>query len=262
MLVLSRGAQQSIVFPTCGITLHLLSISGSRIKIGIEAPHEIAVFRGELAEAGNIAFDSRSLGGKGKLSHQQIHDLRNLISSVSLGLQLCQSLLDQGLNTRASDVLSRVMSDLIKLDKCWFDHDLHHCMPNLEAGKSECNGTRKTRILVVEDHENEREFLRGLLELHGYCCESASDGFEAMDLLEQSMFDIALIDVCMPRMDGVSLSRKIRKTRRFDSMQILSVSATSPLDKESDTGRGCFDGWIPKPLNSRELMRHIEASHC
>ncbi len=117
MLVLSRGAQQSIVFPTCGITLTSFGISGSRIKIGIEAPHEIAVFRGELAEAGNIAFDSRSLGGKGKLSHQtnsrppQPHFI-----SESRPPTL-QSLLDQGLKHEGERCALRVMSDLIKLDK-------------------------------------------------------------------------------------------------------------------------------------------------
>jgi len=50
MLVLSRGSQQKIVFPSLGISIQILQVAGRKVRIGVEAPQEIAVHRGEVAE--------------------------------------------------------------------------------------------------------------------------------------------------------------------------------------------------------------------
>src|ERR1700710_29180 len=69
---------------------------------------------------------------------------------------------------------------------------------------------KKGRILVVDDHEDNIELLRARLEARGYEVEGASDGQAALDAVERTCPDLILLDVMMPRMDGMEVVKRLK----------------------------------------------------
>lgn len=70
----------------------------------------------------------------------------------------------------------------------------------------------KVRILIVDDEERIREMIREYTSLEGFDIDEASDGAEALNLFKQSQYSLVILDVMMPRIDGWSVCREIRKT--------------------------------------------------
>ena len=70
-----------------------------------------------------------------------------------------------------------------------------------------------TRLLIVDDEPDIREIIRRYAELEGYETEEASDGFEALSLCREKDFDVAVMDIMMPGMDGYTACREIRKVK-------------------------------------------------
>src|SRR6266704_678543 len=78
----------------------------------------------------------------------------------------------------------------------------HHADPEQSA-----------RILIVDDHEDNVELLRARLEAWGYASESAGDGAEALQKIENRPPDLVLLDVMMPKMDGIEVARRVKGNR-------------------------------------------------
>ncbi|MCU0715527.1 MAG: response regulator [Pirellula sp.] len=287
MLILSRSQNQSIVFPNCGITIHLLQFNSQRVKIGIDAPRDIEVYRGELLLPDEC---HPSTGKRLGISQKELHDLKNRLNAVSLGLNLYQSCQRRGLAGEADKVLSRLIDDLAEIDKHWVaseqsaSHDrvsertlerfrigqeFHEPVPDadseeeLRGGKSHSGGEADSpiRILVVEDNQNERELLASVLELYGCECVRADDGVAAFEILQNdSKLDTVLLDMHMPRMNGLELLRKIRSDEKLQDLCVFSVSATSPSDAGIKISERGFDGWLPKPLHPQTVWKHVKAA--
>ena len=86
-----------------------------------------------------------------------------------------------------------------------------------------------TRLLIVDDEENIREVVREYAELNGYDADEAQDGFEAIDKVKNSHYDCIILDVMMPRLDGFSACREIRKVS--ESPIIILSARTEEYDK-------------------------------
>jgi DNA-binding response OmpR family regulator len=113
--------------------------------------------------------------------------------------------------------------------------------------------------LVVEDERSIRELLRVHLELAGFRLEEASDGRVALDRARNSAFDLILLDVMLPGLDGVSVCRAIRKDGPNVGTPIVMLTAR---DGESDKVLGLESGaddYLTKPFGVRELMARIGA---
>lgn len=244
MLVLSRRADESIVFPSIGVTVHLLRINGSVARIGIDAPPELRVLRQELE---NTSPPARATGPS------PTHELCNRLSKVSLTLHLFQRQRDAGLAAEAEATLGRVFASLEALDR--------DAVATLVAGRSPAPAGRPPRALLVEDDSNERELLAGLLGMNGCECATAADGVEALDYLAaHDRPDVVLLDMLMPRCDGPSTLRAIRAEPRLSDLRVFCVSGTPPQELGVSTGPGGIDGWFPKPLNPRTLWDAIRRS--
>lgn len=113
------------------------------------------------------------------------------------------------------------------------------------------------RILVVDDSATERQAIVGPLSREGYQVVAASDGEEAMAQLEQSPFDLLVLDVVMPGKNGFQLCRQIRKDARWTAMPIVMVTSK---DGEADRFWGMKQGaseYITKPFGSDELLAAV-----
>lgn len=114
-------------------------------------------------------------------------------------------------------------------------------------------------MLVVEDDAAIRELLRLHLDLSGFAIEEADDGRKALDRARATRFDLVLLDVMLPGLDGVSVCRAIRSAGPNVDTPILMLTAR---EGESDKVLGLESGaddYLTKPFGVRELMARIGA---
>jgi len=114
----------------------------------------------------------------------------------------------------------------------------------------------KPSILLVEDEENLHEALKLNLELEGYQVTSAYDGIEAMKAFENEYFDLIILDVMLPEIDGFGVTQNIRLTNTEVPILILSAKDTS-ADKVQGLKKGA-DDYLTKPFNLEELLLRVQ----
>ncbi|MFF2556836.1 response regulator transcription factor [Nocardia sp. NPDC058058] len=112
-------------------------------------------------------------------------------------------------------------------------------------------------VLVVEDDPNVRSTLDQLLRFEGYRVLLADDGLTALATLEADRPDLAVVDVAMPRMDGLSLCRALR--RKGDRLPILVLTARHQVgDRVAGLDAGA-DDYLAKPFDTEELLARLRA---
>ena len=116
----------------------------------------------------------------------------------------------------------------------------------------------KASVLIAEDEAQARESLRALLEDEGYRVVAAADGMEAAELLEQSAVEAAILDIRMPRKDGLALLREIRELPSPPAVLIMTAYGNSSAAIEA-MALGAFD-YLTKPLNFDELLIQLGRS--
>lgn len=113
----------------------------------------------------------------------------------------------------------------------------------------------KANILLVEDEENMHEALKLNLELEGYSVTSAYDGMEALKASQGEYFDLIIMDIMLPEMDGISVTESIRLQNA--EVPILMLSAkNSTNDKITGLKKGA-DDYITKPFDLEELLLRV-----
>jgi DNA-binding response OmpR family regulator len=115
------------------------------------------------------------------------------------------------------------------------------------------------RILVVGDELNIRELVRLHLSFEGHECVSADNGIAALELAKTSPFDLFVVDLMLPGLDGVSLCRAIRQHAVSRSSPVLMLTARR---EESDKVVGLDSGaddYVTKPFGVRELVARVRA---
>ncbi|MGP4021215.1 response regulator transcription factor [Saccharopolyspora sp. 5N708] len=113
------------------------------------------------------------------------------------------------------------------------------------------------RILVVDDDRAVRESLRRSLQFNGYQVELAADGQQALDFLASNRPDAIVLDVMMPRLDGLEVARRLRSTG--DDLPILVLTARDAVsDRVAGLDAGA-DDYLPKPFALEELLARLRA---
>src|SRR5205807_5302774 len=119
--------------------------------------------------------------------------------------------------------------------------------------------TATPRVLVVEDEPNIRELVCLHLGLEGHSCEGVGDGREALSRIEADRYDLLVLDVMIPGIDGLSLCRAVRNGRANQDVPILMLTARR---EESDKVVGLESGaddYLTKPFGIRELVARVRA---
>ncbi|MGE7839958.1 response regulator transcription factor [Lysinibacillus sp. NPDC093712] len=113
-----------------------------------------------------------------------------------------------------------------------------------------------SRILIVDDDQAIRNLISVYLENEGMQTEKVEDAVEALKMLEKNKFDLILLDIMMPKMDGIEACLKIREER---SMPIIMLSAKSEdMDKIKGLAAGA-DDYLSKPFNPLELIARVKS---
>lgn len=113
------------------------------------------------------------------------------------------------------------------------------------------------KILLADDEVSIQKLISGLLEDEGHECVCVEDGTDVLEAFENASFDLVILDVMMPRMDGFATCRELRT--RGVTVPVIFLSAKGDIvDKGIGFAAG-GDDYMTKPFDPRELLMHIEA---
>lgn len=126
------------------------------------------------------------------------------------------------------------------------------------SGSTVGHEPKKTgRILIVEDNEINRQVARELLEEQGYRVSMAEDGHEAIAMLHRDPYDLILMDIHMPVMDGLQAMRHIRQIPRFQHLPIVALTANVVKEDHEQYLRLGMNDVISKPLDVKRLYQVV-----
>ncbi len=113
------------------------------------------------------------------------------------------------------------------------------------------------KILIIDDDKNIRYVMKERLELERYTVITASDGVEALDILDKTHVDLVIVDIMMPKLNGYEFTEELRTFNQ--DLPVLMISAKDlPRDRMKGFISG-IDDYMTKPINSEELLLHIKA---
>ncbi|MCD8381651.1 MAG: response regulator transcription factor [Clostridiales bacterium] len=113
------------------------------------------------------------------------------------------------------------------------------------------------KILVIEDERLLADSIKTLLEAQGFQAEVAYDGETGAEYAELGVYDLLILDVMMPRMDGFQLARQVR--RQHNSVPILMLTAKSDVTDRVEGLNAGADYYLTKPFDTRELLACVNA---
>ncbi|GAH42575.1 unnamed protein product, partial [marine sediment metagenome] len=115
----------------------------------------------------------------------------------------------------------------------------------------------KEKILVVEDNPRNMRLIEMTLRAKNYTLLKATDGEEALDMAMSERPDLIIMDIQLPKVNGLEVTRKLRETPAFSHTPIIAITAYAMKgDKERVIESGC-DAYLSKPINTRELPEMI-----
>ncbi len=114
------------------------------------------------------------------------------------------------------------------------------------------------RVLVAEDNEINQQIAREVLERAGCVVTVVSNGQEAVDAVRQSPFDVVLMDLQMPVMDGYTATDLIRQDARFDNLPIIAMTAHAMVEEQERCREHGMNGHASKPINVKELLEQLQ----
>ncbi len=122
---------------------------------------------------------------------------------------------------------------------------------------------RKLKVLVTEDEAINRMYITTILERNGWDIDEASDGLEAVECIKNNKYDVVLMDISMPRLNGIDATIQIRQEEKGDEhLPIIALTAHAfPSDRKKFLEAG-MDDVVVKPLNEETLIevisRHVD----
>jgi carbon storage regulator CsrA len=255
MLVLSRGRNDKVVFPTLGISVEILRVAGNKVRLGIDAPQEVPVHRHEISEKMEANGETHTLKfpePKDALAHKLTHATRNRLNTAALGLHLLHRNIEVGDLSDAESTIFKIFNELKAIEE-----ELEGPVkekPRASKPTPKSNGDLHHRALVVEDDDNERELLAGCLRVSGFEVDTAEDGLQAMVRLTEHHPDVVLLDMRMPRFDGGKTISAIRSNPDYRGLKLFAVSGMKPEETDVAVGPNGVDRWFTKPLNPKALI--------
>ncbi len=112
-------------------------------------------------------------------------------------------------------------------------------------------------ILIVDDDKNIRKLMQVVLERQGFNVLLASDGLEALKLIDQVKIDLVVVDVMMPNLDGYEFTKTLRDGN--DDLSVLMVSAKDLVEDRKKGFMVGIDDYMTKPIDIEEFLLHVKA---
>jgi carbon storage regulator CsrA len=251
MLILGRRAEQSIVFPSCGIVVRMLSINGRVAKVGIEAPETIEILRGEVATQSYADNDSSSTHIA--YSHSPNRDAAKL-EKLRLDLSKVQLLRNNDQTEEADRLFESILLQLNAIDRpcslgsgvaesayLYRNEATSHDVQILFVGHAQA--AIEDDLKIVEDR-------LGKLQ----CIDSAELAFRTIDFSE---VDCVILDADQCSNIGLVL-RSLRAMESNKSLCVICVSKFTPSLFGLSLDGSLFDGWILQPWDFSVILSHVQ----
>src|SRR5205823_7062919 len=121
------------------------------------------------------------------------------------------------------------------------------------AARGQTTNPRPT-VMVVDDYEDNRSMLRHLLEAKGYRVVEAADGLEAVAVAQSSHPNLILMDLSLPRLDGLAAMRRIRAEAALHAVPVVAVSGHVQAEDQAAALAAGFRAYITKPIDFEQLL--------
>jgi two-component system chemotaxis response regulator CheY len=129
--------------------------------------------------------------------------------------------------------------------------------PQLSTLSNDTKSGIAARILIADDDTSSRELLRAILESSGYEVVEAADGVEAMERAADFPPDLVILDIQMPKMDGLAAAQALRKIPSFEKTPIIALTASTKGVLSEDISMAGFTSYLVKPIGPAQLRQHI-----
>ena len=112
-------------------------------------------------------------------------------------------------------------------------------------------------VLIVEDNELNMKLFRDLLEAHGYRTEGTSNGFEALDLVRKLRPDLVLMDIQLPQVSGLEVTRWIKDDPDLRAIPVVAVTAFAMKGDEERIREGGCEAYLSKPISVGKFLETV-----
>lgn len=128
-----------------------------------------------------------------------------------------------------------------------------HHLPDPTTGKAR---GRKC-VLIVEDNEMNIKLFSDLLEAHGYRTMQTKNGIEALKMARQHRPDLILMDIQLPEISGLEVTRWLKQDRDLQNIPVIAVTAFAMRGDEERIRAGGCQGYLPKPISVEKLVSTV-----
>src|SRR5438445_6908389 len=112
-------------------------------------------------------------------------------------------------------------------------------------------------VLIVEDNELNMKLFRDLLEAHGYQTSGTSNGFEALDLVCRLLLEIIKMDIQLPQVSGLEVTRWIKDDPELHAIPVLAVTASAMKGDEERIREGGCEAYLSKPISVGKFIETV-----
>ncbi len=259
MLVLSRRPNEKLVLPTVNVAVQVVKILGNAVRLGIEAPDDVPVYREELLKGQ----EEGSAAGRRPAVHPAAHaadsaerssmtqeQLERILDCLGFAFDFAHAALDRGEIQEARRVLDKAFRHVERIRA--------QCL-----GRKAAPGARSPRLLLVERDPERRKNLAETLRAAGYEVEAVEDGCRAVDVLSrQGRPDIVLLDFAPARSpceDAAATVRAIRSNPAWSHLKVIGLGRKGEAEVHVSVGARGVDRWIETPHSPESLISGVES---
>lgn len=259
MLVLSRRANEKLVLPTVNVAVQVVKILGNAVRLGIEAPGDVPVYREELLKAreGEPAAGQHPIANASTPQHEaaggtplEPEQLERIVDCLGFAFDFAQAALERGEIDEARRVLNKAFRHVERIRS--------QCLRPKAPG-----GMRSPRLLLVERDPKRRKTMTATLRSAGYEVEAVEDGCRALDVLGRSgRPDIVLLDFTAARSpceDAAATVRAIRGNPAWSHLKVIGLKRHGEAEVHVSVGSRGVDRWIESPNSPESLISEVES---
>ena len=114
------------------------------------------------------------------------------------------------------------------------------------------------KILIVEDNEDNLKLFNIIVESGGHAAILARDGEEAVETAKKEIPDIILMDIQMPKMNGLEAAKILKSDQSTAKIPIIALTAYAMIEEKEKLGKEWFDGYIAKPVGVKDILKVID----
>lgn len=114
------------------------------------------------------------------------------------------------------------------------------------------------KILIVEDNEDNLKLFKVIVESGGHAAILARDGKEAVETAKKEIPDIILMDIQMPKMNGLEAAKILKSNQSTAKIPIIALTAYAMTEEKEKLGKEWFDGYIAKPAGVKDILKVID----